>query len=55
MIEQHNLKGIRDNDEEVGNNVHNDCDFVCHHVIHRPDKSYHPADAPDQDHAGYSQ
>jgi len=49
------LKGVHDNDEEVGDDVHKDCDFVFHDVVHRPNKSYHPADAPDQDHAGKSQ
>jgi hypothetical protein len=54
-IGKHNLKGVDDNYKEVGNDVHDNRDFVCHDVVHRPNKSYHPADAPDQDHAGYSQ
>ncbi len=41
------LKEVRDNDEEVGNHVHDDCHFICHNVVHRPNKFYHPADAPD--------
>ena len=48
------LYDVRDDDGKVGDDMHNDRDFFGHQVVYRPSKSYHPADAPDQDHAGNS-
>jgi hypothetical protein len=51
-IDKQKLYSVYDDDSQIINDMHRDHDFACHLVIIRPNDSYQPVDAIDQNHVG---
>jgi len=49
------LNNVRNNNEQVSDDVHDDDELVGQHVVCRPKKSHHLEECPNKQNAAYSQ